>query len=831
MSPRRLSALLASSLLAACSVLAHDGHDIARPDVAVRIDLGAPGVAVQPTLHGLFFEDINYAADGGLYAELVQNRSFEHQDKRQAWSEVSRSGAEGKLTIEATGGLNANNPSFLRLAVSKSGGGFGVSNTGFGGIALKAGATYRFSTHVRARGGANRVLVRLETVDGRALASAALLIQGSEWNRQELTLKSEVTEPNARLVLLVDQSGEVDLDVISLFPTDTFKGRPNGLRADLAQALADLRPGFIRFPGGCIVEGNGLANAYRWKDTVGEIWERRQNWNLWSDPKIKDYQQTYGLGFFEFFQFARDIGAEPLPVLNCGMACQFRGGGTCPPEELQEFIQDALDLIEFANGPATSKWGSLRARMGHPESFELKFLAVGNEQWGDEYFRRYNAFEKVLRERHPEIKIISSSGPAASGRDFDAAWNQFKSGVRADLVDEHYYVPPGWLLANIDRYDSYDRNGPKVFVGEFAAHDTARRSTLRAALTEAAYMTGLLHNADVVHMASYAPLLAKFGHTQWEPNLVWFDNSRVLLTASYHAQALYGRNRVTRSFPIAIENLGPPPAAPAVSGCIGLGTWLTGAEYKDVEVIAADGRVLLDTKESATLDTWKRLRGAWSLKDGVLRQSEETPDRLALAGDVNWTDYTLKVKARKVSGAEGFMIHFGVGADGTGGAHINLGGWGNTSHGLELPGLPTKHKRGSIESDRWYDVRIEVRGSEVKTFLDGEPLLSGSLAEVRRDPVYAAFGRDDETGEYVVHATHPSAGALRVRFSTGKAGLGNGNRRATATVLSGVPSAVNSLEKPDAVAPRTMVVGLHLHEGDFDYVLPPYSHVVLRIAK
>jgi alpha-L-arabinofuranosidase len=527
----------------------------ASPAVKLRVETGAPGIVVSPTMHGLFFEDINYSADGGLYAELVQNRSFEHNDPLYAWSEANR-GGQGHLTIGKERPLNDKNASYLRIEATKPGQGYGVANSGYSGIPVQAGRRYLFAVRARTAGTYRGTLAIDIKAEGRSLGACRIAGIGPDWSEHECVLTPKGTTPRAQLVVLLTTAGQVDLDVVSLFPEDTWKRRRNGLRADLVQALADMKPGFLRFPGGCIVEGKDLPNAYRWKDTIGDIDERRQNWNRWQDAveiRAPQYHQTHGLGFFEYFQLAEDIGAAPLPVLNCGMACQYQSRQLVPMSEIDPFVQDALDLIEFANGPATSPWGARRAAMGHPAPFGLRFLAIGNEQWGEPYFERYLVFHKVIKAHYPDIEIVSSAGPGVDDANWRLAWHRFRSGVPADLVDEHYYRPPEWFLDNVRRYDLQDRRGPKVFAGEFAAHERDRRSTLRAALAEAAFMTGLLRNADVVRMASYAPLFAREGYTQWKPDLIWFDRARVLATPSLHVQKLFAINRPNVVLPTTLS--------------------------------------------------------------------------------------------------------------------------------------------------------------------------------------------------------------------------------------------------------------------------------------
>lgn len=527
--------------------------------VKVTVDVNQPGHAVSPLLHGVFFEDINYAADGGLYAELVQNRSFEHAESLYAWGTVNR-GGRGGVTIESSNPLNAKNPHYARLTIRDAGKGFGVANYGYAGIPVRAGENYLAS--VRARGEVGALTAVLEDETGRVLVSAKFDAVEATWKTFEVTLKASGPANHARLVILATAAGKVDLDVVSLFPENTFKQRRNGLRADLAGAVVEMKPAFIRFPGGCIVEGKDLANRYQWKDSIGDIAERPENWNRWQDAirhqTAPQYYQTYGLGFFEYFLFCEDIGAEPVPILNCGMACQYQSKQLVPLDELGPYVQDALDLIEFANGPVTSTWGAKRAAMGHPEPFNLKYLGIGNEQWGEDYFARYKIFTDALVTRHPEIKLTSAAGPGVDDKSWQLAWEKFRTVVPAHVVDEHYYRPPQWFLENATRYDRQDRNGPKVFAGEFAAHEPDRRSTLRAAVSEAAFMTGLVRNSDIVTMTSYAPLLARAGAIQWQPDLIWFDNTRVYRTASYHVQALFSRNRPDVVLPVSVEGAHVP---------------------------------------------------------------------------------------------------------------------------------------------------------------------------------------------------------------------------------------------------------------------------------
>ena len=511
------------------------------------IQAGRRGAPIQPTMYGIFFEDINFAADGGLYAELVKNRSFEFpQDALQGWK------AFGKVEVRDDGPFGRN-PHYVRLSEPGHAHKWtGLDNEGLFGIGLEAGKSYRFSVWARVPQGGSATL-RIEFVDPASAGEQQyftqehITVDSRDWKQYEVIMTAAKTDPKAVLrIFLESRGGCVDLEHVSLFPTDTWMGHRNGMRKDLAQALADLHPGVFRFPGGCIVEGTDLATRYNWKNTVGPVENRPLNENRWEytfpHRFYPDYYQSYGLGFFEFFCLSEEIGAEPLPILSCGLACQFQNDDPAahmPVEELQPYIQDALDLIEFANGPADTPWGALRAEMGHPAPFGLKFLGIGNEQWGPEYPEHLEPFVKALRAAHPEIRIVGSSGPNSEGDQFDYLWPEMRR-LGADLVDEHFYRPYEWFLSQGARYDNYDRKGPKVFAGEYACHASGRKlNHFYASLLEAAFMTGLERNADIVHMATYAPLFAHVEGWQWRPDLIWYDNLSSFRTASWHVQQLY----------------------------------------------------------------------------------------------------------------------------------------------------------------------------------------------------------------------------------------------------------------------------------------------------
>jgi alpha-N-arabinofuranosidase len=527
------------------------------------IDVGHTIAKVQPTMYGIFFEDINFAADGGLYAEMVKNRGFEFDDPMMGWQQPKSNPygfnrTSGIATIIQPG-ADASNRNFCRIHIDDDTG-YELINVGFRGMGVKKEATYDLSIMARNPNQTiTKILVQFIDSLGNVLGEGSVVPTGKNWQTYSTKFVAKATNQKASLKFTFEGNGTIDLDNISLFPEDTWKGRKNGLRKDIVQLLADLRPGFLRFPGGCIVEGRTLAQRYQWKKTIGPIWDRNLLINRWNTEfahrPAPDYFQSFGLGFYEYFQLAEDLGAEPLPILGCGMACQFNTGELVPLDDLGPYIQDALDLIEFANGSVATPWGKVRNDMGHPEPFHMKYIGIGNEQWGPEYINRYKQFEKALKDAHPEIVIISSSGPFPEGDFFEYGRSELKK-LNAEIIDEHYYNSPEWFRRNATRYDTYDRKGPKIFAGEYAAQSVGitspkNKNNWECALSEAAFMTGLERNADIVVMTSYAPLLAHAEGWQWTPDLIWFNNLESYGTVNYYVQKLFANHRGTDLLAIA----------------------------------------------------------------------------------------------------------------------------------------------------------------------------------------------------------------------------------------------------------------------------------------
>ncbi|MDF2932088.1 MAG: alpha-L-arabinofuranosidase [Chryseobacterium sp.] len=520
------------------------------------LDGASTNIKIQPTMYGIFFEDINFAADGGIYAELIKNRSFEFDEPLMGWKQqntktLSPNLDSGFLIIYSDD--SKTNKNYARITVYNDKN-YILENEGFRGIGLHQSSKYDFSFDLEnVSGNISAVNASLIDENGKIISTVPILIKGKGWQKYTAVFSPSRTVEKAKLQITFTGNGVVNMDMISLFPQDTWKGRKGGLRKDLVQKLYDLQPGFLRFPGGCIVEGRTLAERYQWKKTIGKVEDRENLINKWNNGfahrLTPDYWQSFGLGFFEYFQLSEDLGAEPLPILSCGMACQFNTAELVKMEDLDPYVQDALDLIEFANGNENTKWGKIRAEMGHPKPFNMKYIGVGNEQWGEDYIERYKIFEKAIHDKYPDIQIISGSGPSPDGEFFDYGWKELKK-LNAQIVDEHYYNSPEWFTKNADRYDKYDRRGPKVFAGEYAAQSVGvvkpdNKNNWQTALSEAAFMTGLERNADVVTMTSYAPLFAHADGWQWTPDLIWFNNLQSYATPNYYVQKLFSNNKGT----------------------------------------------------------------------------------------------------------------------------------------------------------------------------------------------------------------------------------------------------------------------------------------------
>ncbi len=738
----------------------------------ISVDAAHPGHPISPMLWGIFFEDINLSADGGIYPELVRNRSFEDGRRLEFWKVTG----DAKATIESSNPLNAQNPHYLQIDAT---GAFALANDGYWGMNIVQGESYNFRTALRSDNFSKPINVRILNTNGTVLASGEVSASKT-WSYQSLHLTASGSDPKAHLEISGDGIGALCLDMVSLMPDKTWKN--HGLRMDLSESLDALHPAFMRFPGGNWIEGDDIAHMYHWKETIGDIDIRTPLWNTWG------YNTTQGLGYFEYLRLCEDLGCEPVFGINCGMAL---GGISVPMNNMEPWVQDALDAVEYANGPTNSMWGARRAQAGHPASFHLRYMEIGNENGGPEYEQRWPMMVNAIHTRYPDIQFIMTS---------DLRGRPNPQTPRPDIIDEHYYESPESFMRRADQYDSYDRKGPKIFIGEYAVTQSAGKGNLRAAVGEAAFMTGMERNSDIVKMASYAPLFVNLNHRAWNPDLINFDSSRWYGIPSYYVQQMFSENRGDVTLPVEVTT--PVAAIPESKGRIGVGTWNTAAEFRDVKVTDPDGKVLFASDFSTNSDGWQLLGdGAeWSVQDHALRQTAEREFIRALIGDKSWTDYTLTLKARKISGREGFLVLFHIMGD-EDRVWWNIGGWNNTQNAVES-GSTLDGKRGFIQAGRWYDIRIEVRGDRVKCFLDGQ--LIHDINYHRGGNVkalYACASRDDKTGDLIVKVVNASANSLETTIDL--SGAKNLAGTAQATVLtSEEPFDEISIDDPKKISPK-----------------------------
>ena len=816
----------------------------------ITIDLNKRGPAINPRMYGIFLEEINHGVDGGLYAEMIRNRGFEDAKPPEGftfqpgadgrpgrwmaggynaeafggfdyfnpdgtmkdfpfWSLIKEGAAQGSMNLDTNTPLNPAGPRSLRLEIEDiSSGRLGIANEGFFGVGVRAGKKYNLSFWARGEEFSGPLTASVEDSGGIPCVNP-VAINGvtSQWQQFHATITAITTNSKARFVLIAGAKGKVWLDMVSLFPADTFKNRPNGLRPDLAQLLADLKPGFVRFPGGCVIEGGTIETAFNWKDSVGPLPGRQEQFGPWG------YRETHGMGFFEYLQFCEDIGAAPLYVGFAGETCHFRRVKDVPMDQMGWVAANFVDAIQFANGPATSPWGKLRAEEGHPNSFNLKLVEIGNEGQARTFPPRYQFVHAALKSQYPEISYIN---------DFSFIRRNQMGAEPSDIEDNHYYESPNWFMTHTNLYDDRDRKLPPVYDGEVAVtsgDNSDTHGTLLAALSEGAFLMGLERDADVVKMVSYAPLLANVnGRTGWH-GMIYFDSLRSYATASYYLWKLFGLN----CSDCAVQtDVNYTPGTPAnISGGIGVGTWNTAAEFKDIRV-EKDGQVLAAPDFSKGADSWQTDGGAWSVVDGAYRQGEEVVG-LSYFGDENWTDYTITVKARKISGPEGFLIVFGH----KGGDKYwwNVGGWGNREHAIEFNQTEVgRHVPGSVETGRWYDLKVQISGRRIQCFLDGQLIHNETAPE--SDRFFALAGRDDRSGEMVLKAINVSKTPV-----SGQVNLVGATRIASKARLITLSSERltdnNSFEQPAKVAP---VYGALETVGDhFSYQFPPNSLTVVRV--
>lgn len=811
------------------------------PEATIRIDLARRGADIPASMYGIFFEEINHAGDGGLYAELIQNRGFEdssvpegytvkgdrifpptdranhltgarpHPDLSFRWNpdpipawrfeQLEGSGASAELTREYP--LNEASPTALKVTLPEKGR-ISLSNCGFWGMNIEKGKGYylRMNTSNGNRF-EGRAILKLVAEDGTELCNRPLAIDPDRtWCEYTGQLTATGSDPHARFVIELEGTGTLLLDYVSLFP-ETFRNRINGLRNDIAQTLEALHPAFVRWPGGCIVEGIDLSNRIEWKKTIGDPKNRPGIYDTWG------YRATMGFGYHEFLQFCEDIGAAGMFVCNAGIGCQGRVGDACREEDLDAFIQDALDAIDYALGDGTTEWSRKRVENGHPEPFPLQYVEIGNENWGPVYEKRYDRFYRAIKAKYPRLTLISTLGLGGQHRH-----------ERVDMIDPHWYVAPEFFLSSSRLFDQQERGGYAIYVGEYAVNQQVGGGNLLGALAEAAFLSGMERNSDLVKMASYAPLLENVNDRVWPTNLIWFDSHRVMGRSSYHVQKMYAENRPDYNTATEFEQ---PRNGVQVSGRIGLGGWNTDNEYRELKVTLPDGRVIEADMERG----WTPKGGTWSAADGTLSQEGPGVMRWSIWDSLEeFSDCSISVKARKKSGDEGFILYFGM--QGETGYVLNIGGWGNQTTafqrmvGADMPQIPNNIAQ-QVETGRWYDIRIDIHGDSFTYSLDGKRMLEARIEQSRQ---YVVSGYDETTGEEVIKFVN----ATEKPFTAGieLAGAESVGRIGKAIVLtSGDPSDENSLDNPEKVVPEERV-----YKGfsdRFTYTFAPWSFTVLRI--
>ena len=695
-------------------------------------------------LFGIFFEDLNHAADGGLYAELVQNRSFEFDpiDRVEyhaltAWEKVERGGGKSAITVEDSHPLHPRNKHYAVIEIISEGDGVGIMNLGFKGIHRKKGENYKFSVYARRDASFDEpVQVMIEGEDGAVHGEASIVVHSSEWTQYEAIITANTTVAGNRLVIVTKGNGKLYLDMVSLFPEKTFRNRTNGLREDIASLIAALKPKFMRFPGGCLIHDGSLNpddrnSMYRWKNTIGDIAQRPARRNNWK------YNQTLGLGYYEYFQFCEDIGAKPIPILPGGYDPHHKR--IVPLDELQPWIDDALDLIEFANGNPSTKWGAVRVELGHPEPFGLEYIGIGNEEVGEPFFERYDYFHKAINEKYPNIKIINSAGPFAAGGEYERGWKSAREN-KSDLVDEHYYMSPDWFLAHYHRYDDFKADDPKVFLGEYASWGNRYYN----ALVEAAFMTGLEKNAHAVGLACYAPMLCHAEYVNWKPDFIWFNNHEVYGTANYYVQKLFMNHQGDHLVKIDATGLEKKQeqVSKPINGAFALSTELCSFRYWDMKLVNNDNG---ETKElhgsSAELSHTQE-----DLQNGI-------PAGTLELGETDWVNYTLSLKARKISGPKGFKLYFGK-SDDKNQLYWDFGGWMNDDSLLNSRvngiGSTLTQSMFNVEPGIEYELTLEVSGRRIRTWINGVLFNETEDKLPVIEPLYYSASVERSTGDVIV---------------------------------------------------------------------------------
>jgi alpha-L-arabinofuranosidase len=793
----------------------------------MTVQVNQPGAVVSSNLFGIFFEEINYAGEGGLYAEMVRNRSFKNSANPDFWTLVTNGVAAGTMTVDSSQPLNAYKPCSLNLTMLSGTGSIGAANSGFFGMSVQSGATYNLGFYAMASSGfPGSITVQLQNSSGSTVyAQTSFSGLTTSWQKFTAALVSSGTDTSARILVKISNSGTIWLDEVSLFPQATFNARTNGIRADLANMLAAMHPSFMRYPGGNFIESQNVTNAVRWKTTVGDTALRpghvNDSWGYWS---------TDGFGLEEYLQFCEDVGMAPLYGINAGLCLGYNGStnNTVPLAQMGPWVQDAVDLIQYANGDTNTTWGAMRAANGHPAAFNLQYLEIGNENGGSYYNDRYTLFYDAVKSSYPNVQLISpgnwAGGPPTSRP--------------RDISDEHYYSSAGTFIGYATKYDSYSRSGPKVFVGEYAVTSGyGTYGNLSAALGEASFMTGMERNSDIVQLASYAPLFANVGGVQWHPDLIYYNNSQVFGTPSYYVQKMFSQNRGDSVLPtsIVITNLssGPKPR-----GTIGVGSWNTAVQYTNITVTSNSVALYQSDFVNQGTNGWRVFNGTWGTNSGLYQQTALITDCYSTYtnnSSTNWANYTISLQARKSAGSEGFLILFNF-LDDNNWTWWNIGGWNNTLDGIEqmVGGAKTTYAQVSqnITANTWYYIRIVVTGARAQCYLGTNSaqaatnLVQDVTLPTATSGLLASTTYSKASGQVVIKAVNPYTSALTTTFNL--AGVSSIAPSATVIQLtSGSPSDENSFAAPTFVSPVTNSIS---NAGtNFILTLPANSLSILRL--
>ncbi len=826
---------LLALLMSACST--------EKPDGTITVDFNAKGADIPTSMYGIFFEEINHSGDGGLYAELVQNRGFEDTsipegyrvegnllfppevhnhltgqkpagrhhyrwptEEIPAWElkQVQGTGASMELTRQQP--LHPATPTSLSVNLPGTDSRVTLSNSGFWGMNIVNGENYLLRFYARKDGQyAGKLTVSLVSPEGKILSEDQLTLKGDPgWNEYKMTIQPKDSSHQGKLMFTFEGAGHVWMDYVSLFPENTFMNRPNGLRNDVAKVLQDMKPAFIRWPGGCIVEGISLSNRIQWKQTIGDPMTRPGMYDTWG------YRSTMGFGYHEFLQYCEDIHADGMFVCNAGIGCQGRVGDACSEKDLQHFIDEALDAIEYALGDETTEWGKKRVENGHSQPFPLKYVEIGNENWGGVYAKRYDKFYKAIKAKYPDLTLISTLGLGGQ-----------KEHEKVDMIDPHWYVAPDMFFMNDKLFDEQPRGDYKIYVGEYACNIGVGGGNLLGALGEAAFLTGMERNSDLVKMASYAPLLENVNDRVWPVNLIWLDSYRVMGRSSYHVQKMYADNRPSYNLNTTITQ---PRMPVKVNGKIGLGTWETQAEFKDLKITSSDGIITTVDLTKTDLE-WTPKAGEWSSKDGMYIQTGTGSQRWTTWDKTKFNQCTIEFKARKISGNEGFFLYFGV--ENEDGYTLNIGGWGNRKTAFEkmnngglsqMTGEVAQH----IEEGRWYDFQVVLADSMFTYYCDGQKMLE---MPVIREQRYSIAGFDTTTNEIIVKVINAESVPFKTTIDLKNVQVESSGKIITLSSVSELDE--NDLDHPDKVIPVEKTYDKF--KSSFSYTFEPWSFNIMRI--